>query len=212
MRIVREYRTFSKRRLEPSEVSKLLEGRPYKTVTYSREGVLLEEDNLYGLRYTYSYSAVGLRVKTANGDISPGSGTPIPPYVAQQDADKYDTSGSMIETVAYLRQDEANPWFRRTYEYDDRGRIRKLSHYGRVSANNLRFSHVVTYTYDGNGDEQEMCWRDVAGALMDKLSYSNYKHDRRGNWIERAEARFQVYDRYQPEQQWGTIYRVITYY
>src|SRR4029453_6715058 len=86
VRIVREYRTFSKRRLEPSEVSKLLEGRPYKTVTYSREGVLLEEDNLYGLRYTYSYSAVGLRVKTANGDINPGSGTPIPPYVAQRDA------------------------------------------------------------------------------------------------------------------------------
>lgn len=156
------------------------------------------------------YSADGLRVKTANGDRSPNSGIPIPPYVAQREVHKYDRSGSKVETVAYLRN-ETSPWFRRTYEYDDKARMRRISHYERDSTNNLRLSHVVTYAYDDKGDEQEVCWRDAAGALMDRLSYSTYKHDHRGNWVERTEARFQVYDKQEPNDQWGTVYRVITY-
>ena len=151
------------------------------------------------------------RVKTANGDKNPGSGNLIPPYVAERSADKYDPSGNKIETVAYLK-DEATPWFRRTYEYDDRGRLRRLSYYGREATSDLKLSYVVTYTYDLRGNERKTCWLDPTGALMDRLSYTNYKADSVGNWVERTEARYQVYDPNQPKEQWGTIYRVITYY
>lgn len=208
--IVRVYRTFSQYRLRPAEVQRLTETRPYKTLTYDRGGALLEEDNLWGLRYTYSYSAAG-RVKTANGDKSPGSGDPIPPYVAERSADKYDPSGNKIETLGYLRH-EATPWFRRTYEYDDAGRVRRISNYERDARSNLKLSSAVTYNYDVKGDEREVSWRDPAGAPMDTLAYTNYKHDRNGNWVERTEARHQVFDKHQPKEQWGTIYRVITYY
>jgi hypothetical protein len=212
VRAVREYRTFSQQRLGPAEVSRLLEGRPYKTATYNRGGDLLEEAASYGLRCTYRYSAEGLRVKTAHGDVSPGSGTPLGPYVAQRNADKYDISGNKIATVAYLGGDEAIPWFRQSYEYDGRGRVRTLSHDWRDSANDLRLSHVITYTYDVKGDEKEVAWRNAAGELIDRLTYSNYKHDRRGNWTERMEARFQVYDSGQPKEQWGTLYRLVIYF
>ena len=174
-------------------------------------GNLLEEEYLFGLRYTYTYDADGLRVKTAHGDRSPGSGKPIPPYVAQRDDNEYDASGSKIETVTYLRGD-ADPWSREAYEYDERGRMRRLSRYWRDSAKSLKLSHVVTYTYGVGGQEEEVVWRDAAGALMDRLSYSNYKYDHRGNWVERTEARFQVYDSRQPKEQWRTVYRVIIYY
>lgn len=76
VRVVREYRTFSQHRLKATEVLKLLENAAYRTITYNRGGDLLQEDNVWGLRYTYSYSADGLRVKTANGDRYPGSGNP----------------------------------------------------------------------------------------------------------------------------------------
>lgn len=209
--VVREYRTFSQQRLKPVEVQRLLETWPYKTFTYDRGGDLLEEDNLWGLRYTYSYGAAGLRVKTAHGDKSPNSGASLLPYVAERSADKYDPSGKKIETLTYLKN-EATPWFRRTYEYDDRGRMRRLLNYGRDTTSNLKLSYVVTYTYDVEGGEREACWRDPAGQLMDTLSYTNYKLDRMGNWVERTEARYQIYDKNQPKEQWGTFYRVITYY
>ena len=209
--IVREYRTFSQQRLKPAEIQRLFETRPYKILKYDRGGELLEEDNLWGLRYTYSYSAAGLRVKIAHGDKSPGSGNSIPPYVAERHTDKYDSSGNKIETLAYLKN-EATPWFRRTYEYDDRGRMSRLLYYGRDATSNLKLSYVVTYTYDVQGDELEACWRNPDGELMDTLSYTNYKFDRMRNWVERTEARHQVYDKNQPKEQWGTIYRVITYY
>jgi YD repeat-containing protein len=209
--VVREYRTFSKHKLKPAEIKRLSETRPYKTLTYNREGDLLEEDNLWGLRYTYSYDAAGLRMKTANGDKSPGSGDPIAPYVAELIADKYDASGNKIETVSYIKYG-ATPWFRHTYEYDDKGRRRRMLYYGRDATSNLKLSRVVTYTYVVKGNEREACWRDAAGELVDRLTYTNYKLDRMGNWVERTEARYQIYDKHQPREQWGTIYRVITYY
>lgn len=152
-----------------------------------------------------------MRVITVNDDISPGSGLPLPPYVIQRDAYKYDTSGNKIETIAYLIN-HGDPWFRETYEYDDSGRLRKRSWYERDSDKNLKLFRAVTYTYDGRGNLKEESWRDAGGTLMDRLSYTGYKHDRRGNWIERSEARFQIYDRNQPKEQWGTVYRFISYY
>ena len=211
VQVVREYRTFSKQRPKPAEVQQILKTRPYKTLTYDRGGDLLEEDNLWGLRYTYSFSPIGFRVKIANGDKSPGSGDSIPPYVAERSTDNYDPSGYKIETVVYLKN-EAIPWFRRTYEYNDRGRMQRLLYYGRDATSNLKLSYVVTYTYDVKGNQREACWRDPAGALMDRLSYTNYKFDRMGNWVERTEARYQLFSKNQPKEQWGTIYRVITYY
>jgi hypothetical protein len=150
-------------------------------------------------------------VKTANGDKSPGSGDAITPYVMEVIADKYDPSGNKIETISYLKN-ETTPWFRRTYEYDGRGRMRRLLYYGRDATSNLHLSHVVTYTYDVKGNEREACWRDAAGEFMDRLSYTNYKLDRTGNWVERTEARYQTHDKDQPKEQGGTIYRFITYY
>ena len=38
VRVVREYRTFSRRGLKPAEISELPGGRPYRTVTYDRGG------------------------------------------------------------------------------------------------------------------------------------------------------------------------------
>jgi len=209
--VVREYRTFSQQRLKAAEVRRLLQWRPYKTLTYDRAGNLLEEDNRWGLRYTYTYSPVGLRVKTANGDVYPDSGNPIPSYIAERSADKFDPSGNKSETIVYL-QSEIIPWFRETFEYDDRGRLRTRSHFGRDATANLKLSYVVIHTYDRRGNETEACWRDPNGALMDRLSYTNYKVDRMGNWVERTEKRYQVFDPNQPKEQRETVYRFITYY
>lgn len=132
--------------------------------------------------------------------------------MTQRNSDGYKASGHRMETIAYLSSEDSAPWFRLKYEYDDNGRMRRLSHYGRDPAGNLKLSHVVTYTRHIKGDEEEVRWLDPNGELRDRLSYSNYKHDRRGNWVERTEARYQVYDKNQPKEQWGTIYRVISYY
>lgn len=212
VRVVREYKTFSNVRLKSAEVSKLLIERPYKTVTYDRKGVLLEEDNLYGLQYTYTYSAEGLRVKTANGATLPGSGYPIGPYVAERDANKYDKLGLKIGAVTYLGTSDATPWIRKSYEYDNQGRILRLSNYWRDSNLILTLHSAVTYAYNVKGAEEEVVWRDAAGALMDRLSYSGYKYDSKGNWDERIEERSQVYDKNQQKEQQASVYRVITYY
>jgi hypothetical protein len=210
VQIVREYRTFSAVKLTPIEVAKLLKLPAYRTFTYNTTGDLIEETNLYGLNYTYSYRADGQRLKTAHGDKSPGSGMPLPDYVAERYASDYDKAGRKTQTITYLR-DGSTPWFRQTFEYDANDRIRTLTHYRREADGKLVLGHTITYTYR-EGDEVEILWRDAAGALMDKFSYSNYKHDANGNWTERSEARHQVYDPAQPKEQWGTIYRVITYY
>jgi len=185
--------------------------RGYTTLTYSEGGGLLEEDTLYGTRRTYHYSADGVRVVTVSGAKTPGSGFPLPPYVARREADRY-AAGNKVETVTYLGGEESAPWLRQTYEYDGEGRVQREFRYMRDADRHLKLFHVITYTYDARGDEVEVCWRDAAGALMDRLSYTNYKHDRRGNWVERTQLRFQVYDKNQPKEQRAIIYRVITYY
>lgn len=57
--LVREYRTFSRYKLKPKALAKLLQTRPYRTSTYDMGGDLKREDNLWGRLYTYSYSTDG---------------------------------------------------------------------------------------------------------------------------------------------------------
>jgi hypothetical protein len=210
--IIREYRTSSEFELAPAELCKLLEAAPYETVTYNREGDLLEKDYRYGFRYTFSYNADRLRVLTAHGDISPGSGSPIGAYISRREADRFDSSRRKIETITYLR-DESKPWARKTYEYDDKDRIHKVFDYWREPDGSLKLNHIINFSFEANSShEKEVCWRDAGDRIMDTLSYSNYKHDPAGNWVKRTEARVQVYDKDQPKVQSRKIYRFITYY
>ena len=204
---VREYRTQG---LKTSDILKLSEHRPYKTLTYDRSGMLLEEDNLYGLHYVYAHGSDGIRIKTAVGARSPGSGDLLPPHVVERYSDKFETSGRKSETITFL-PDGLSPWTRSRYEYDESGRLIKLSNYWRDPALNLTLTHVITYTYV-NRDEKEMYWRYVAKGEIDRWSYSNYKHDGKGNWVERTETRYQTYDPYQPKNQQSKVYRFIDYY
>ena len=207
--VVREYRTTGK--LSAAEISKLSENRAYKTLTYDRSGMLLEEDNLYGLHYTYTYGADGIRIKTAVGDKSPGSGDLLPPYVAERSRDKYAASGRKSETIVFLKH-ELSPWTRTTYEYDGPGRLRKIFHYWRDANHNLVLSRVINFAYHPNGDEKELLWRYEGTAAISRWSFANYKRDGKGNWVERTETGYQTYDPYQPKEQRATVYRFIDYY
>ncbi|MFN7929385.1 MAG: hypothetical protein U0Y68_15855 [Blastocatellia bacterium] len=148
-----------------------------------------------------------------NGKVQP---LPPPPLrepdgaILRQAEVKEDATSRRVEIIWHKRFVTETPIsYRLVYQLDSQGRIEEEFFYDGDSSASSRSVHK----YNEQGIEIEFTEYESDGSLRSKDTYSDFKLDRRGNWIERTVTRFYVRsDNRQPVTTSDKHYRVITYY
>ncbi|MDR1199525.1 MAG: hypothetical protein LBK94_11055 [Prevotellaceae bacterium] len=89
---------------------------------------------------------------------------------------KYDDKGNEIESIEYWSNGEL---YKTTSEYDDHGNVVECS----VFQSDGRLNHKIIRKYNDRGNEIEENRYKFDGSLEHK-SITEYKYDKKGNWIE----------------------------
>jgi hypothetical protein len=145
------------------------------------------------IREDYTYSADGNRtakVQEIRGEDSP---EPPPPPAASPDAKKengppkearrYDDSGRLVEKG--LVWPSGKYIYKNAYTYDAKGRLTETTGYD--GDNRLTDRRVYTYS----GDERVpsvFMYYGHDGKIYDRTTYTDYKFNSKGDWIERKQT------------------------
>lgn len=151
-----------------------------------------------------------------NGKVQPPPPPPPPPIrelvgaILGQAVVKRDESHNRVEITWHKRLVKDSPIsYRIVYQLDKNGRIEEELFYGTDKPQPSR----SVYKYNEQGIEVEFSEYDSTGALHIRNTYSDFKFDQQGNWIERTATMFYVRrSDGQPVNTSDKQYREISYY
>lgn len=207
------------------------------STTYDPKGNMVERVASFKFRggtvtnsqSAYSYDSRGNRMETetlsyfrADGKplrtktpIYRGGNPPPPPYDLDQSQRlmtqdfKRDSAGNIKEIAYYYGQGNDKALLRReTYAYDEHGHVREALFYALTGDLDAR----AVYSYDANGYVIEVKEYGDSNSVRMTSTYTNYKGDSQGNWIERTRSDEVLHRNGKVVQTTVIEYRTITYY
>lgn len=97
---------------------------------------------------------------------------------------KYNDINQIEEETLYNNDGELNS--RTVFRYDEKGRIKERERYNSYKSNKLTFRTTLAYDNDNNLS-QELLFI-INGSTTYKYTYTDYKFDSEGNWVERIQT------------------------
>jgi len=153
------------------------------------------------VREDYSYSQDGTQT-TKMRELRGADSPPPPPAVASganggddkgppHKASKYDQSGRLIE-VSMVKPD-GRLSYKNTYQYDQRDRLIEITGYDSDS----RITDRRVYKFSGDDRvPSEFTYYGPDGKIYERTTYSDYKFNSHGDWIQRTQRKEETFNRH----------------
>lgn len=153
-------------------------------------------------------------VLDANGKPVKPSTPPSKPKAADgavinQVVYKFDRKGNLEEKLHYDGvMSKGKLSFKQNYSWDKQGKLQEETFYNSAG----KLSEKYIYKHDPQGNELEQLRYDAKGENVSRETYSEYKFDAQGNWIQRVKQMDYVAAYGQRIKTAVITYRIITYW
>jgi hypothetical protein len=122
---------------------------------------------------------------------------------------KFDRKGNLEEKLHYDGvMSKGKLSFKHRYSWDEQGRLQEEA----SSDSDGKLTEKYIYKYDSQGNELEQFRYDEKGQNVSRETYSEYKFDAQGNWIQRVKQMDYVTAYGQRIKTAVITYRIITYW